>query len=325
MLYLTGAETSLAKSQVAVQTDPAKSLGGYISSSPVPNAAVNSLFDLISLETLRTKPKETLAFGLINKLPNSVTNVKIKFISRKEDVSKFRVAAVAIGSDYSMEQIPNRYSEPMLAEFYDASFSRASVDLKVTNPAAPNDEIYLKTFDISVFCESGGIEGTWEAFENAFYNDETYCVERVAEDVFRIMRRDEYVVEEPITCEYETEGSFVGEFLGEFKNDCVGEVTLVEDGVEFKSGEAIGLWIQRIVKNTKYESNEKILEDFKNKVVHPQIEEIVLNASYNLYEEPEEEPEPVVEPEIDPVEPVVEPDPEDSENEEESETLNQTL
>ena len=55
--------------------------------------------------------------------------------------------------------------------------------------------------------------------------------------------------------------------------------------------------VKRIVKNTKYDSNEKILEEFKNKVVHPQIEEIVLNASYNLYEEP-----------------VVEPDPENSEN-----------
>ena len=50
MLYLTGATASLNKGGVA-QDDPMKSLGGYISLSPVPNGAINTLFDYISIKS----------------------------------------------------------------------------------------------------------------------------------------------------------------------------------------------------------------------------------------------------------------------------------
>ena len=55
MLYLTGAASSLANSSEAPQTDVSKSLGGYISSSVVPNGNINALFDMISLMTLKNK------------------------------------------------------------------------------------------------------------------------------------------------------------------------------------------------------------------------------------------------------------------------------
>ena len=45
ILYLTGANTSLRKSSEAPQTDTAKSLGGYVSSTPVPSGELNALFD----------------------------------------------------------------------------------------------------------------------------------------------------------------------------------------------------------------------------------------------------------------------------------------
>ena len=67
MLYLTGAPNSLMVSPDAPQNDPRMSLGGYVSSTPVPNAAVNVLFDQVALLTLQNRPTECMAFALINK------------------------------------------------------------------------------------------------------------------------------------------------------------------------------------------------------------------------------------------------------------------
>lgn len=282
MLYLTGSETSLAKSPVAPQTDPSKSLGGYVSSTPVPNAATNALFDLISSETLRNKQKETIAIALVNKLDKAVTDVKLCFISEKEDEAKFKVAAVALSDDWAMESIANRYQEPISAEFHDATFNRASVDFEIKNPAVEGETIMFMPFGVEVEVKRGGMEGTWDAIEEEFSENDTYEVVRVAENRIRILRRDTTIVDPPVTCTYTTDGTLYGEFSGMFKNDVTNVVTLVEDGVELESGKGIGLWIQRNIKSSRYASNEKILEDYKHHVIPVTLETIGLNISYNV-------------------------------------------
>lgn len=190
MLYLTGAGASLVKTQDNPQTDAAKSLGGYISSTPVPNAALNSLFDLISAYTLEKRQKETIAIGLINQFDKEVKDVELKIVTDENHEAIFKIAAVAVSTDnYAMEHIANRYQEPMLAEFYDASFYRAAVDLKINQYASAGEEIALYPFNVSFEVKETGIEGTWNAFEEAFSNDETYCVKRISETIFRIERR----------------------------------------------------------------------------------------------------------------------------------------
>jgi hypothetical protein len=281
MLYLTGAETSLAKSPVASQTDVARSLGGYISSTPAPNAAVNTLFDLISSETLRNRQKETIAIALVNKLPQVVTDVKLRFISSKEDVALFKVAAVSVGEDYAMESIANRYQEPMNAEFHSATFNKAYVDINVSNPADVGEVIQLLPFDVEVEVTESGIEGTWTAFEYAFENSENYEIKRMYDNVFRIMSRG-IEVSYPVECSYITDGSFNAEFLGKFENGETNVVTLIDSESELQPNAAIGLWIQRMIKPNKYASNEKLLDDYKKHIIYSTLEEIGLCISYKL-------------------------------------------
>lgn len=282
MLYLTGADTSLSKSQENPQTDSSKSLGGYISSTPVPNAALNSLFDVISSYTLEKRQKETIAIGLINRFDKAVKNVELKIVTDENHLADFKVAAVSVSSDnYSMEHIANRYQEPLLAEFYNASFYRAAVDLKVNQYASEGEEIMLYPFNVSLEVKETGIEGTWNAFEEAFSNDETYKAIRISENVFRIERRDETVIEEPISCSYISTDSFQAEFLGKFENKDDNSVIISD---ELKPNEAIGLWIQRTIKKNKYPSNEELLKEYKEKYIHETIEEIEVVISYNLDE-----------------------------------------
>ncbi|MEG1462126.1 MAG: hypothetical protein RSC48_03370 [Anaerorhabdus sp.] len=147
---MTGANASLAKSADNPQSDVNRSLGGYISSTPVPNAAINSLFDLISSYTLEKRQKETIAIGLINQLDKAVKDVELKIVTDPDNEATFKIAAVSVGSNYLMEQIANRYQEPMSAEFHDASFYRAAVDIEITQYASEGEEIALYPFNVVV-------------------------------------------------------------------------------------------------------------------------------------------------------------------------------
>lgn len=282
MLYLTGAGASLVKTQDNPQTDAAKSLGGYISSTPVPNAALNSLFDLISAYTLEKRQKETIAIGLINQFDKEVKDIELKIVTDENHEAIFKIAAVAVSTDnYAMEHIANRYQEPMLAEFYDASFYRAAVDLKINQYASEGEEIALYPFNVSFEVKETGIEGTWNAFEEAFSNDETYCVKRISETIFRIERRDETVLEEPLNCSYITTEGFQAEFLGQLKNKADNSVIIKNS---LKPKEAVGIWVQRIIKKNHYPSNEELLKEYKDKYIRETVEEVEVIISYNLVE-----------------------------------------
>ena len=280
MIYLTGAATSLTKTQDNPQSDASRSLGGYISSTPVPNAALNTLFDLISSYTLEKKSKETIAIGLINQFDTPVSDIELKIVTDENHEAVFKIAAVAVSSDdYAMERIANRYQEPMLAEFHDASFYRAAVDLKIEQYASAGEEIALFPFNVSFEVKETGIEGTWLAFEEAFSNDETYTVKRISEKIFRIERRDETVLETPLECSYITTEGFAAKFLGKLSNKADNGVIIKN---ELKPKEAVGIWIQRIIKKNHYPTNEELLKEYKDKYVRETVEEVELVLSYNL-------------------------------------------
>lgn len=282
MLYLTGAQASLKRSQDNSQTDVNKSLGGYVSSSPVPNNALNVLFDLLSAYTLEKRQKETIAIGLINQFNYPVKDVELKIVTNDSNEAIFKVAAVSVGADYQMEQIANRYQEPLNAEFFDASFYRAAVELEVKTPAVEGEEIILYPFNILINVLEGGIEGTWKSFEEAFSNDETYAVKRVTENRFRIERRDETTLLVPLDCSYIASDNFTAEFLGKFENKADNSVLIKEI---FNPKEAVGIWIQRQPKKNKYASNEELINEYLQKQIREDLEKVELIISYNLVED----------------------------------------
>lgn len=282
MLYLTGAQASLKRSQDNSQTDVNKSLGGYVSSSPVPNNALNVLFDLLSAYTLEKRQKETIAIGLINQFNYPVKDVELKIVTNDSNEAIFKVAAVSVGADYQMEQIANRYQEPLNAEFFDASFYRAAVELEVKTPAVKGEEIILYPFNILINILESGIEGTWKSFEEAFSNDETYAVKRITENRFRIERRDETTLLVPLNCSYIASDNFTAEFLGKFENKVDNSVLIKEI---FNPKEAVGIWIQRQPKKNKYASNEELINEYLQKQIREDLEKVELIISYNLVED----------------------------------------
>ncbi len=277
MLYLTGAQASLARSQDNPQTDVNKSLGGYVSSSPVPNNALNVLFDLISSYTMEKKQTETIAIALINQFEYPVENVELKIIPEINSISTFKVAAVNVGKNFVMEQIANRYQEPIGATFFDATFFRAAVELEIIVPATAGEQIVLYPFNTIVNVTEGGIEGTWQAFEKAFAESNEYTVKRLSANHFCIQRRDESVVE-PLECSFIATEIFTAKFLGKFENK-TNNVVLLKDIMQPK--EAIGIWIQRQIKNNVYDRNEELIKQYIEKQVKENIEQIELIVNYS--------------------------------------------
>lgn len=277
LLYLTGANSSLAKTSENSQTDPSKSLGGYVSSTVVPNAAINSLFDLISSYTLEKHQPECIAIALINKFNYEVKNITLRIVTQPENEAIFKVAAVALDSKYAMEHIANRYQKPFISEFYDATFERAAVEFEITSWADKGEEILFQPMGVTVEVEESGEQGTWDALEYAFSNDATWRMVKLTDRRFRIVRRDEEIVETPQTCAYISTDNFSGAFKGELKNNAINSVKLNDF---LLPGKGIGLWLQRSFKHTHALTNEEILRRYNEHYEPSQVESFDVVIEY---------------------------------------------
>lgn len=280
MLYLTGAAASVVSSEVH-QDDPMKSLGGYISATPVPNGAINSLFDLVSMKTIKDKTKETIAIGLVNKFNEAVADISAKIVVDKKDVCKFKIAAVAVDDKLCMEHINNRYAEPINAEFYDVTFYRASVDVEILHPGIIGEDISFEPFDVIATIKEEGIDGTYKAIESAFSKSELYNVIRLSEKTFRIECKDDKTLDEPLICSFISTDKADLKFLGDFKNEKNNEVFIAE---MLQPNQAIGIWIQREVANTAEKSNEELIDDYNESRKSETVEEVELIINYNMFE-----------------------------------------
>lgn len=281
MLFLTGASSSLANSGGMPQDDPMKSLGGYVSISPVPNAALNSLFDLVSLKSVKEKTKETIAIALINKLSKPVSDVNLKIVSGQDSVCSFKIAAVSLDENYCMEHINNRYSQPIMAEFYDATFNPGSVDVEITRLPIPGEEVNFSPFDVMVQFSKSNYDDAINDVIKAFNKTNNYRVKRLSEKVFRIERTDDKRIDEPFECSFLSSDNAEFKFNGLFKNFSNNEVIISE---RIEPNEGIGIWLQREVLSTNEKSDFEMISDYDKKITKDTIEEIELAINYNIVE-----------------------------------------
>lgn len=281
MLYLTGATSSITKSGNVPQQDTAKSLGGFVSSTPVPNGELNALFDLVSTYTKEKRRAETIAVALINNTEQYVKNVTMSLVVGNQSIASFKVAAVALNEELAMEHIPNRYAEPMMAEFHSADFQRAWFDMKIHTPANDGETITLLGVDVTV--EEQGVDGTMRAFENAFEFDDGWCCKRYDENTLRFTRRDEWIApkEPPTEITYETDGVFTATTTTP-RNGAVNSVTIIDEDNNLAPGMGVGLWIKRMIKNSSTPTNEQMISDYINKKILPTEEEVEIVINYEF-------------------------------------------
>jgi hypothetical protein len=116
---------TVASQPEAVQNKPSISLGGYKSSSPLPNSVVGNIFSDISMYTVKNaNTNKYIGLVLKNETTKDAVNIEICFIYPTGAASKFRVAAVDMALDaegqYYMEHIIENSSKPLYANFAEA-------------------------------------------------------------------------------------------------------------------------------------------------------------------------------------------------------------
>lgn len=281
MLYLTGANNSLKISESAPQNDPRLSLGGYVSSTPVPNSAINSLFDQISLLTLQNKPVECMAFALVNKSGKTVSDIEVKIAGSDDDICQFEIGAIKV-NDFQMESLHNRYQLPIGVSFHNADFRRAGVQVTIVSPARLDEEFVLTPFNVLVKSpKTYDYKGTYQAIKDAFNGNPTWEVTYVSEKVFRIEQKN-YDTVTPVAVDViAEEGGVKLEFDGDFRNS-INNTLLIVDKME--PNECIGIWLKRSIKETAYKTCEQLFEDYDSKVEEKIFEKVSLIFNYNPVE-----------------------------------------
>lgn len=117
------------KGENEVQTRPDLSLGGYKSSTLIPNNSVNNLFSDISVYSVVKGQSEFIGIMAKNESSNPVINLRFWFDFPVGCQRKIEVAAVDLTEDGQIEGIENPYQQPYYAEFHEADGEGSAVDL----------------------------------------------------------------------------------------------------------------------------------------------------------------------------------------------------
>lgn len=102
-----------------VQQNIEKSVGGYLSSSKVPNNSLSNIFSDISQLGKRRGFTECKAIVLKNTTGATKTNIYLYHTYPDGVLSKIEWAAVTLTANQKMEKIPNFRSSPYVGTFYE--------------------------------------------------------------------------------------------------------------------------------------------------------------------------------------------------------------
>ncbi len=118
-LYYTGARASEQE-----QKNPSVSLGGYKSSTKVPNARLSNLFSDISLLAEQRGLTEVIGIIAKNAYTSPISAIKAWFVYPTSPFTSYEIAIVATSCECNepyMEQLQDRFSLPYTAEFHPAT------------------------------------------------------------------------------------------------------------------------------------------------------------------------------------------------------------
>lgn len=254
--------------------DFTKSLGGYVSSTPMPNNRINSLFGEISLYTLQNKIPETCALVLWNEGLSAITNISLKYIypSVLGVIGKqcdFKIAAVSLSDNKRMEKISSRYDEPFYAEYHEANFERANVTLTILTPANVGQSIESTSLDFtSDSCTVSSIDETVSKILEQFPNS-SFTATKIATD--KIFFEQIGIGEISLTADISATGLTYTFDKVVIENTTNNSVVISSS---LAAGTGIGLWLKRTPLDSSFDSDEQLYEDFQSEKVKTTLENI---------------------------------------------------
>lgn len=251
-LFLSG-----AKSADAAQTSAEASLGGYKSSTKMPNGRIDFLFDAISEFTKFEGRIEHKAIFLKNTTNAAVANIEIHYIYDDNRICDFLVAAVSTIANNKIEKIASTLDYPFDAEFVDASAAYAKTLVTISTAPTAGDSISIME-DIEVIATSSSIIELIDALVLESNDSATYKVIKIADNKFEIQRRTVGVFTSAFA--FGTDGTVnmsAPNFAGGIDNTVLITETLA-------AGACLGLWIQRKTPKSQQKTEAQMIEELES-------------------------------------------------------------
>jgi hypothetical protein len=170
-----------AKTLNGAQNTPSKSLGGYISSTMIPNSRIDSMFDELSCYTAQNGVLETKVFYIKNTTTDDVNDLNFFIVYPEDAKFLFKVAAVKANN---VELLKTSSDIPYVGDFVEANVVFAYVDLTVIEHFEVDETVVIENVDVEVL---DGKKATFMANAvTAFRNNETFTITALNTDVLRL-------------------------------------------------------------------------------------------------------------------------------------------
>jgi len=234
-----------AKHSLSAQNDKTQSLGGYMSSTPIPNGRPGALFSSLSIYSQKNRIEETLAFFIYNETQTAITNLSIQqiyqdFLGEVDNDADFDWAIVEPTDDHQIEVIGSSQESPFNADFFNPTTVRESCILKmVTVPASG------ETFNLlgqAILFVGSTLEHMVDEIIAHFELVPEFTVQKYSNTSVYIRRealtKTDAVVQ--ITSTGTAESNIVN-----FSGYVDGETSLV---ASLDAGKSLGIWVRRKVK-----------------------------------------------------------------------------
>lgn len=130
MLFYTGAIQN-----GAIQEDPSKSLGGWVSSSPIQNNVFDNLFGKIDYSQIKNdlKPIRVIAFQNTSTTPIASLRVWVEHLPTTFSTYKIGLVLNSIDPNCNFsyfEQIRNQFGEPFYCELHDVEGEQNAISIE---------------------------------------------------------------------------------------------------------------------------------------------------------------------------------------------------
>ena len=228
-----------AKHYLSAQNDVTMSLGGFMSSTRLPNGRLNSLFSDISIYGKMIGSKECIAFYLLNDTNEEIKNLTLEQIKPKDSNCNFIWGAVmpTQGEKIQIELIGSMKEEPYNVDWFEPTTIKESCVVKVINGGVIGDvvDILGVEFDLT----NSSIESVVDDCVLAFKNNPLYFVEKIDGSSFKITRLEKGISNAPIIW-VATGTSDISPVS--FSGGQIGTTEILDS---LKPNEAIAFWLKR--------------------------------------------------------------------------------
>lgn len=245
-LYFSGAEEPNTEQKVSD-----KSLGGYISSSKVPNLRKDVLFGLISYRSTQQQLIETKGLFLKN-AGTTKTNIYFTLIYGEDKQSKLEVAFVTAVDDELIEKISSIRDIPYTGTFYEPKSVLASALVEIQTAPIIGENITILGVQLNPI-EKATKKDLADKIMSAFENNSTYKAIRKDEDKVKFVYKTFEAKTSAVT--FSTDGSATINNVS-FSGFSDGKILISN---ELLASKCIGIWFKRTFLKQPVLSNDDLL------------------------------------------------------------------